>query len=174
MYLKICLVFLIIKFKLSTGYSKVSLSNDENYVNRRGESSSSSSNSKIHLLKLKSKRSENLIILKSMTVKSNTKNSDSNNNKRHLTTTTNIIPSDLFKNLQSQLSDLNEPQQFCGETLYYAVEYYCVYVKGTSVYVPDTDLENINVITNQSKRDLINHKGIPFLIFILNFISIKN
>ncbi len=37
----------------------------------------------------------------------------------------------------------DEPSQFCGETLYYVVEYYCVYVKGTGVYAPDSDLDEV-------------------------------
>lgn len=50
------------------------------------------------------------------------------------------------------LSTNNEPRQYCGETLYYVVEYFCVYIKGTSVYVPDNDLENINVINSNEKK----------------------
>lgn len=56
--------------------------------------------------------------------------------------------------------DGDEPRQFCGETLYYVVEYYCVYVKGTSVYVPngddDDDEEEIdeNSFDNKKQSDL--------------------
>ncbi len=65
-------------------------------------------------------------------------------------TTTSLPP--VFEKFK-QLSMLNnEPQQFCGETLYYAVEYYCVYIKGTSVYVPETDVENINVINSDNNK----------------------
>lgn len=42
------------------------------------------------------------------------------------------------------LDDTDEPRQFCGETLYYVVEYYCVYVKGTSVYVDESSDSNNN------------------------------
>jgi hypothetical protein len=54
--------------------------------------------------------------------------------------------------IYQSLSANNEPRQYCGETLYYVVEYFCVYIKGTSVYVPENDLENINVITSNEKK----------------------
>lgn len=47
----------------------------------------------------------------------------------------------------------NEPRQFCGETLYYVVEYYCVYVKGTSLYVSD-DEEDDNDQNNEDSEEL--------------------
>lgn len=62
----------------------------------------------------------------------------------------------------------DEPRQFCGETLYYVVEYYCVYVKGTSVYVPngDGEEEDENSFDNKkqsddlkSKRNTIDNNG---------------
>jgi len=62
-----------------------------------------------------------------------------------------LIPPNILKRFESMD---NEPHQFCGETLYYAVEYYCVYVKGTSVYVPPED-ETVSVkhfAVNRRKR----------------------
>ena len=62
-----------------------------------------------------------------------------------------LIPPNILKRFESMD---NEPRQFCGETLYYAVEYYCVYVKGTSVYVPPED-ETVSVkhfALNKRKR----------------------
>ena len=45
--------------------------------------------------------------------------------------------------------------QFCGEILFYAVEYYCVQIKGSSVYTPDYDFENTYVYDdNKYKRDV--------------------
>ena len=35
----------------------------------------------------------------------------------------------------------DEPRQFCGETLFNLVEYYCVYIKGTSVYESANDVD---------------------------------
>jgi hypothetical protein len=63
-----------------------------------------------------------------------------------------LIPSNILKNFESMD---NEPRQFCGETLYYAVEYYCVFVKGTSVYIPPED-ETVSVkhfAANRRKRE---------------------
>lgn len=51
---------------------------------------------------------------------------------------------------------IDEPSQYCGEALYYAVEYYCVFVKGTSVYNPDDDFDRISVI---SKRETYENNG---------------
>ena len=64
------------------------------------------------------------------------------------------VPSSYKSFLSLQFSQ-TASYQFCGETLYYAVEYYCVYIKGTSVYVPDNDFESTNVIYDdkKSKRD---------------------
>ena len=64
--------------------------------------------------------------------------------------------------------DGDEPRQFCGETLYYVVEYYCVYVKGTSVYVPNGDdeeekeedsFDNKKPTELKSKRNTIDNNG---------------
>lgn len=52
-----------------------------------------------------------------------------------------------YLNIDQIKSD--KPGYYCGETLYYVVEYYCVYVKGTSVYSPDNDLDDINVISKR-------------------------
>jgi hypothetical protein len=54
----------------------------------------------------------------------------------------------------------DEPSRFCGETLYYVVEYYCVYVKGTGVFVPDGNLDEVISRDDQNpankKRQLSN------------------
>jgi hypothetical protein len=48
----------------------------------------------------------------------------------------------------------DEPQFFCGETLSNAVEYYCVNIKGTSVYGPGNDDDDNFVIRKlKSKRE---------------------
>lgn len=79
------------------------------------------------------------------------------------TTTTTISDrstptSDNFANSPAFLN--NEPAQYCGETLYYVVEYYCVYVKGTSVYVPeDGDDDSVNVIGDGKKRRNLESSG---------------
>ena len=44
--------------------------------------------------------------------------------------------------MTNDLVQSDEARQFCGETLYYVVEYYCVFVKGTSVYVPNENDDN--------------------------------
>ena len=58
------------------------------------------------------------------------------------------IPQVLKKFQSIDFSFGEHTHQFCGETLFYAVEYYCVYVKGTSVYSADndSDSESTNVI----------------------------
>lgn len=53
----------------------------------------------------------------------------------------------------------NEPVQYCGEALYYLVEYYCVYIKKTSVYIPETDLDLVSVI---SRREISKGKHFNF------------
>lgn len=71
----------------------------------------------------------------------------------------------IYKRFQA-IDFQNSEHQFCGETLFYAVEYYCIYVKGTSVYSPETDLDATNVINEtklnnndeaKSKRDTGNY-----------------
>ena len=60
--------------------------------------------------------------------------------------------------LNSQVIANDVPTQFCGETLYYVVEYYCVYVKRTGVYVPpDNDLDSVSVLgtSGLGKREAI-------------------
>jgi len=49
----------------------------------------------------------------------------------------------------------DEPQFFCGETLSNAVEYYCVNIKGTSVYGPGNDDDDDNFVIRKlkSKRE---------------------
>ncbi|CAF0711544.1 unnamed protein product [Brachionus calyciflorus] len=47
----------------------------------------------------------------------------------------------------------NELRQYCGEALYYLVEYYCVFIKGTSVYSPDSDVNLVNVISRRETND---------------------
>ena len=60
-----------------------------------------------------------------------------------------FIPMYIYKKLE-HLS-VNEPREFCGESLYYIVEYYCVHVKGTSVYTPENHLETV-VVGNSGTR----------------------
>ena len=64
---------------------------------------------------------------------------------------------DVYKKFQAYQFTENETHQFCGETLYYAVEYYCIYIKGTGVYTPDYNFENTKVIgeSKKSKRNLL-------------------
>lgn len=52
----------------------------------------------------------------------------------------------------------NRPGQYCGEALYYLVEYYCIFIKESNVYIPETDLDLVSVI---SRRELSkgNHKN---------------
>lgn len=51
---------------------------------------------------------------------------------------------DIFRRLRTL--DFTESNQFCGETLFYAVEYYCIFIKGTSVYTPDYNFESTYVM----------------------------
>lgn len=70
----------------------------------------------------------------------------------------------------NQMLDNDEPRQFCGETLYYVVEYYCVYVKGTSVYVPSEDDDTDSSSSDEaaiSKRDIHDDDGLENLFFAL-------
>ena len=70
-----------------------------------------------------------------------------------------IIPQ-IFKKFQSiDFSFGEHTHQFCGETLFYAVEYYCVYVKGTSVYSSENDSdESTNVIRDSLDNNAIKKK----------------
>jgi hypothetical protein len=70
-----------------------------------------------------------------------------------------IIPQ-IFKKFQFiDFSFGEHTHQFCGETLFYAVEYYCVYVKGTSVYSSENDSdESTNVIRDSLDNNAIKKK----------------
>lgn len=63
------------------------------------------------------------------------------------------VPFEKFQSIDFSVNN-EQTHQFCGETLFYAVEYYCVYIKGTSVY---TEFETTNVINSndetKTKRD---------------------
>ncbi len=101
-------------------------------------------------------------------ITNNINNNNNNNNKnilekkfsniKHFSKRETKIPH-YFKKFQHLQFDENESHQFCGETLFYAVEYYCVHIKGTSVYTPDYNFENTNVYDEQkkSKRNIINN-----------------
>lgn len=88
----------------------------------------------------------------------------------------------VLKKFQS-IDFLNSEYQFCGETLFYAVEYFCVYVKGTSVYTPENDLDATNVINEtkqinddddaKSKRDTGKKNFFILLISIINLLIIR-
>ncbi len=59
----------------------------------------------------------------------------------------------LLKKFQSvDFLNKNVKHQFCGESLVYAVEYYCVYIKGTSLYTPDYNFENTHVYGDESNQ----------------------
>ena len=59
-----------------------------------------------------------------------------------------------LKDLSSSLYD-DEPHFFCGETLSDAIEYYCVNIKGTSVYGSGSDDDDLNFVIRRikSKRE---------------------
>ena len=62
----------------------------------------------------------------------------------------------------AQIVSSDEPSQFCGEKLYNMVEYYCVYVKGTSVYeADDSDYDFIsrNAKAKRENGDFQNSQG---------------
>jgi hypothetical protein len=63
-----------------------------------------------------------------------------------------VVPLALKKFQALDFSSDTNKHQFCGETLFYAIEYYCVYIKGTSVYTPETDYDADNA-NHQTKRD---------------------
>ncbi len=63
-----------------------------------------------------------------------------------------IVPIALRKFQALDFSNDSKQHQFCGETLFYAIEYFCVYIKGTSVYTPEIDYDADNS-NHQSKRD---------------------
>jgi hypothetical protein len=63
-----------------------------------------------------------------------------------------IVPIALRKFQALDFSNDSKQHQFCGETLFYAIEYFCVYIKGTSVYTPEIDYDADNS-NRQSKRD---------------------
>jgi hypothetical protein len=63
-----------------------------------------------------------------------------------------IVPIALRKFQALDFSSDSKQHQFCGETLFYAIEYFCVYIKGTSVYTPEIDYDADNS-NRQSKRD---------------------
>lgn len=52
----------------------------------------------------------------------------------------------IFRKFQSMDFSDQAEHQFCGETLFYAVEYYCVYIKGTGVYTADYEFESTYVM----------------------------
>ena len=64
--------------------------------------------------------------------------------------------------MTNDLVQSDEARQFCGETLYYVVEYYCVFVKGTSVYVPnendDEQFDDENTNVGEKKNDSLKSK----------------
>lgn len=64
--------------------------------------------------------------------------------------------------MTNDLVQSDEARQFCGETLYYVVEYYCVFVKGTSVYVPnendDEQFDDDNSSVGEKKNDSLKSK----------------
>lgn len=64
--------------------------------------------------------------------------------------------------MTNDLVQSDEARQFCGETLYYVVEYYCVFVKGTSVYVPnendDEQFDDDNTNVGEKKNDSLKSK----------------
>ena len=82
---------------------------------------------------------------------------------------------DVFRRLRTL--DFSESNQFCGETLFYAVEYYCIFIKGTSVYTPDYNFESTYVIgedydldkenenRNRNRRNVkkIHEKGLHYI-----------
>ncbi|RNA43837.1 hypothetical protein BpHYR1_026093 [Brachionus plicatilis] len=59
----------------------------------------------------------------------------------------------------------NKSGQYCGEALYYLVEYYCIYIKQTSVYIPETDLDLVSVIY---KRELSKENVVDDSLGIVN------
>lgn len=77
-----------------------------------------------------------------------TKRTDSSDKK--------AVPFEKFQSIDFSVNN-EQTHQFCGETLFYAVEYYCVYIKGTSVYSAETEFETTNVINSndetKTKRD---------------------
>lgn len=70
------------------------------------------------------------------------------------------------RSLDVAATENDEPRQFCGETLYYVVEYYCVHVKGTGVYVPSED--ELDEDVSKSKRDATSD-GLAILFFFSHF-----
>ena len=70
----------------------------------------------------------------------------------------------------------NQSRQYCGEALFYLVEYYCVFIKGTSVYSPDSDLDLVSVISRRQAHEgtkshdiFINQSEVHFNLFKKRF-----
>ncbi len=66
----------------------------------------------------------------------------------------NLLKSRSLDDFSSSLYN-DEPHFFCGETLSNAVEYYCVNIKGTSVYGSGSDDDDFNFVIRRikSKRE---------------------
>ena len=66
----------------------------------------------------------------------------------------NLLKSRSLDDLSSSLYN-DEPHFFCGETLSNAVEYYCINIKGTSVYGSGSDDDDYNFVIRRikSKRE---------------------
>lgn len=77
-------------------------------------------------------RSSNKIIKRSASNKSNIQKEIESKLFETTTTKTATTTQELENNINLEAND--EPQQFCGETLYFVVEYYCSYVVGTGIY----------------------------------------
>ena len=89
--------------------------------------------------------------------------------------------------MTNDLVQSDEARQFCGETLYYVVEYYCVFVKGTSVYVPNENDDNVqfdddnssvgekknNELKSKRKRQTLNGSSKLFLSKLYSFVSLS-
>lgn len=60
------------------------------------------------------------------------KNSEKFNNEKEITVSSSSSSFDSLSNkVETQVND-DEPKQYCGETLYYVVEYYCSFLKTES------------------------------------------
>lgn len=65
----------------------------------------------------------------------------------------------------------DEPQQFCGETLYYVVEHYCVFIKGSSSTLSSSnDIDHASARSKRlSKRGVVlgdeNSSGKPIILY---------
>ncbi len=121
-----------------------------------------------------SSRIINILLKHTVPIPSNHFNINRRTVKRSVSSSSNPMSSATLKKFKTMDFSEKAVHQFCGETLFYAVEYYCVYVKGTGVYTPDYEFDSTYVMGEEEstgqevdRRDATHLNG-TFLFIIFN------